>query len=91
MQLQAEEGWAPFLFTKKGPRPAFRCRLRKKPAEPVRFVTVVAPYEGTVPPAIKVKVIGKAKAGSAKLQVKVVSDDAKRRIGYQIPERAAPK
>lgn len=85
MRLEEEEGWVSFQYTKKEPRPAFRYRIRKTSAEPVRFVTVVAPYNGSAPPAINVKVVGKDKPGDSKLQLKVVSEGGSRRIGYQIP------
>jgi heparan-sulfate lyase len=82
LELQEEEGWVSFVYTKKERRPAFRYRMKKKANERLRFITVVAPYEGSTPPKIEAQVIGKQKVGSSKFQLKVTAHGVSRRIGY---------
>jgi len=50
LELNEEESWVSFVYTKKEPRPAFSYRVKKvDPKETVRFITLVAPYEKEVP------------------------------------------
>ena len=52
IQLTEEEGWAPFEYTKKEPRPAFRYRIEKnKNQQMVNFATIIVPYIGNIPEA----------------------------------------
>ena len=49
IKLEEEEGQVSFVYTKKEPRPAFRYRITKQQPKGIRFVTVVAPFEGEQP------------------------------------------
>ncbi|MEX2231104.1 MAG: heparinase II/III family protein, partial [Cyclobacteriaceae bacterium] len=84
MQLQEEEGWVSFIYTKKERRPAFRYRIQKGSGEAVRFVTIVAPYSGSAPPKISAQIVGKPKPGASKLELKVTADGVSTKIGYEI-------
>ena len=50
LELNEEDGWVSFVYTKKETRPAFNYRIIKTNTnQAVRFVTVVAPYENEIP------------------------------------------
>lgn len=79
LELSEEEGWVSFEYTKKEPRPAFRYRIRKTDKQqPVRFTTLVMPYEKEVP-KIKVTLADNAKADASQFLV-VVKEKGKKRI-----------
>ena len=86
LQLNEEEGWVSYVYTQKEPRPAFRYRLKKQSAEPVRFVTIVAPYEGTVPPEIGAEIIGHPAVGPSRLDLKITADAVMKNIHYEIAD-----
>jgi heparan-sulfate lyase len=86
MLLGEEEGWVSFLYTKKQPRPAFQYRIKKAPDEGVRFVTVVAPYEGA-PPDIGAEILGNPKVGSPRMELEVTANGVARKIRYEIPNK----
>jgi heparan-sulfate lyase len=84
MRLEQEEGQVSFLYTKKEPRPAFRYRLCKQADEPgVRFVTLVAPYTGTVP-EIGVAITGQPQIGAQRIELDIEIDGDAKRIGYDL-------
>jgi len=84
LELTEEEGWVSFVYTKKEPRPAFRYRVRKTKAEqPVRFVTLVVPYEGAVPD-VRVKLESKSQSDGNSLQLTIKENGSKRRIAYEL-------
>jgi heparan-sulfate lyase len=84
LSIEKEEGQVSFIYTQKEPRPAFRYRINKSDAEKgVRFVTVVAPYDSTIP-EFKVKVLGKPEIGSSKLDLEVHINGSKKQIGYEL-------
>lgn len=85
MRLREEEGWVSFVYTKKEPRPAFRFRVPKTSSGGVRFVTVVAPYSGTTPPAVDVRLLGNPAVGDDKIRMKVTVNGASRKISYELP------
>lgn len=87
LTMAEEEGWVSFEYTKKEPRPAFRYRIRKPSQDGVRFVTVVVPYEGAVPPDIKVDLPGNPAIGSSRMALKVSSPEGTRRITYMLSEK----
>ena len=89
MRLQEEEGWVSFVYTKKEPRPAFRYRVPKSNSGGVRFVTVVAPYAGTTPPSIEVRLLGNPTIGDDKIRMKVTVDGASRKISYALPAESS--
>jgi len=84
LELTEEEGWVSFEYTKKEPRPAFRYRLRRtNENQPVRFVTLVAPYEKDIPD-IKVEVVGNPQTGSNNLQLKLHENGKDRVLSYNL-------
>ena len=87
VQLQREEGWVSFVYTKKEPRPAFRYRTAKVSPEGVRFVTVVAPYSGQEAPKINAQIIGNPSVGASKITLKVSGDWGSKKISYEIPRQ----
>jgi heparan-sulfate lyase len=82
LKLIEEEGQVSFEYTKKEARPAFAYHIDKRPAEEMRFVTLVAPYEREKP-VIEIKVMGDPEPGSSSLQVAVTENKKTRTIGYQ--------
>jgi len=84
MRLEEEEGWVSFVYTKKEPRPAFRYRRRKDSAEGLRFVTIVAPYEGVTPPKITAKLRGRWEPGSQRIKLVLDKNGDRRKIGCEI-------
>ena len=84
LKLEEEEGQVSFVYTKKEPRPAFRYRIKKESENtPVRFVTLVAPYEKEIP-KIKIEVVGKPKIGSPSFQLEIKENGKKKMIGYSL-------
>lgn len=77
-----EDGQVSFAYGKKEPRPAFRFELAKGKA-PLRFVTVLAPYEGE-PPAVAVKLVGSPEPGAVGVEVDVEVNGVKTRVGYAL-------
>lgn len=50
LSLEEEEGQVSFIYTQKHPRPAFRFhRTKESHTSAVRFVTLLVPYEGSLP------------------------------------------
>ena len=43
--LIEEEGWVSYAYRQKNERPAFAYQLAKTTKEPVRFITVIYPFE----------------------------------------------
>jgi len=67
IMLEEEEGWVSFVYAKKERRPAFRFRVRKEMKdEGVRFVTVVAPFLGSIP-EVGAKIVGQPKPGASEV------------------------
>ena len=82
LKLEEEFGQVSFVYTKKEPRPAFRFRVEKKNKnQPVRFVTIVAPYENEIP-NIKIEVVGNPKIGNSKLQLEINENGKIKTVGY---------
>jgi heparan-sulfate lyase len=85
LQLQEEEGWVSFIYTQKERRPAFRYRIDKTTEAGARFVTVVAPYEGSAYPKVTAEILGKLPAGSSRMELKVNFNGMTRKLSYQLP------
>jgi heparan-sulfate lyase len=84
MTLNEEEGQVSYLYTKKEPRPAFGFRIPKSDSSKgVRYITVVAPYEGKQP-QIQATLKGNPELNSAKIVLTVVCDGKKREINYSL-------
>jgi heparan-sulfate lyase len=81
LELLEEEGWVSFLYTKKEPRPAFCYRLKKsQDTENLHFVTVVVPFEKTIP---EIQIIGSTvKSGEISLQIS--ENGATKNMGYKL-------
>jgi heparan-sulfate lyase len=85
MKLIEEEGQVSFIYTKKEPRPAFCFNLKKEAVDKnVRFITVVAPYNGTKPD-VSVSISSQIPIGAARVELIVSSDGKTRRINYDLP------
>jgi heparan-sulfate lyase len=82
LALVPEEGRVAFQYGKKEPRPALRFELAKT-ADPVRFVTVLVPFEGQ-PPEASVALVGSPPPGGDALELDAAVGDAKRRIGFNL-------
>jgi heparan-sulfate lyase len=79
MTMAEEEGWVSLEYTKKEPRPAFCYSLPKNQDDKIRFVTVVAPYQGHQP-EIKARVVGNPEIGGSGIELQVASQGASRNI-----------
>jgi heparan-sulfate lyase len=87
IELTREEGQVSFLYTKKEPRPAFRYRKVKATSTPsVRFVTVVAPYQGEIP-TVAAKLVGDLGSATQELMLDVAFNGKTKRIGYRLPAK----
>ena len=81
LKLEKELGQVSFEYTKKQPRPAFRYRMKKNNAnQPVRFITLVAPYEKEVPEIKITRLIEE----SGKIEIEVLENGKRKFIGYQM-------
>ena len=87
LEAEAEEGQVSFRYTKKEPRPAFRFRI-KKGTEPIRFITLVAPYENKIP-KIEVKVLQEEQIGSPSLKLEITENGKKRIVEYRLVLQAS--
>lgn len=82
--LSEEEGQVSFLYTKKEPRPAFQYRINKSQGiAGVRFVTLVAPYEKTLPD-IRFKILDRPEIGSPSLRIEIQEGRKIEQIGYTL-------
>jgi heparan-sulfate lyase len=90
MTLEEEEGQVSFVYEKKEPRPALRFRLAKAAqTAAVRFVTLVAPYQGQEPPKASVRVLGAARPGDSRVELEVNVGEAAARVGFDLTEKKA--
>jgi heparan-sulfate lyase len=81
LELQKEEGWVSFEYTKKEQRPAFRYRIKKDFGKRnVRFVTFVIPFEKEIP---EIQLTGIAEK-SGKMEIEVLENGKRKMIGYKI-------
>lgn len=83
LKLVKEEGQVSFHYGKKEPRPALRFELAKG-KNPVRFVTLLVPYEGTVRPEAGISTAVGAQAGSDKIELDVLVAGERTRVGYDL-------
>lgn len=82
--LEEEEGWVSFKYTIKEPRPAFSYRLRKESAnKPVRFITLVAPFEDKEPDVI-VNAVEEKNSASSSLRLEIIEKGKKKYIDYSL-------
>lgn len=84
MKLEEEEGWVSFIYTQKERRPAFAYRINKSAPEGIRFITVVAPYPGTIPPDISVSVPANEPVGASTLNLRIQADGVTTKVGYKL-------
>ncbi len=54
IRMIEEEGWVSHAYMEKAPRPAFAFTADKTTEAPLRFITVITPFSGQTPPAIRV-------------------------------------
>ncbi len=80
--LVEERGVVSFHYGTKEPRPAFRFELEKG-AGPLRFVTVLVPYEGPAP-AVRAAVSGASAPGAGTLELDVEVSGAKTHLGHEL-------
>ena len=63
-----------------------RYRLKKQSGEGVRFLTVVAPYDGGIPPEISAQIIGQPQVGTSRMNLKINAPGVrKKKLRYEIP------
>lgn len=84
LRLSEEEGWVSFVYTQKERRPAFRFHLQKSSAAGVRFITIVAPYEGKRRPRISAEILGKPEVGSSRVGLRLIADGKARKVYYDL-------
>lgn len=84
IELEEEEGQVSFEYTIKEPRPAFRYRIHKKKTSGVRFVTVVVPYQESLP-NVNAHIIGSPEIGASHISLEVEAAGKTRRIQYELP------
>jgi heparan-sulfate lyase len=77
-----ETGQVSFVYVQRMSRPAFRYQVRKIGARGLRFVTVIAPYNGLVPPDINVELPVITQVGSNTFNLRVTANNRTRQIGY---------
>jgi heparan-sulfate lyase len=83
--MEEEEGQVSSRVAVREPRPAFRFRINKNRARAnVRFVTLIVPYEGTIPPDINVEIEGSPAIRGNALNLLVTKNGITQRIGYSI-------
>lgn len=86
MLLQEEEGQVSFVYTKKEPRPAFRYRILKQNSETgIRFITLVAPFEGKQPD-IQIEQLSHSQPGASNLSLQLIENGKKTTIGFTLSE-----
>ncbi|MEQ9437662.1 MAG: alginate lyase family protein [Cyclobacteriaceae bacterium] len=83
LQLEEEEGQVSFVYTKKEPRPAFRYRIHQTKETGTRFVTIVAPYQDTVP-EVQARILGNPPIGTSRITVEVTIDGTPQQITYEL-------
>ncbi|GJM27691.1 MAG: heparinase [Cyclobacteriaceae bacterium] len=82
VELSEEEGWVSFEYTKKQPRPAIRYRIKKStPNQPVRFITLVVPYEKEIP---DIQVEFSPDSDANNLLLKVQGNDGEKVLKYNL-------
>jgi heparan-sulfate lyase len=82
LKMVKEKGQVSFHYGSKEPRPAFRYEIKKGPS-PLRFVTVLVPYEGKVP-EVTAELVGKPRPGAKKLELVVTVSGERTRVGYRL-------
>ncbi|MDR2763403.1 MAG: heparinase II/III-family protein, partial [Tannerella sp.] len=83
LKLIKEEGQVSFVYTVKEPRPAFVYQLEKPTDEGLRFVTVIAPFEGGQAPDIQVEFPAEP-VGSPSVRLKIKEGNETKETGYSI-------
>lgn len=84
LELNQEEGWVSFAYTKKETRPAFHYGLKKTDLnQSVRFVTVVAPYENEIPD-IEIELINSSVNAPNNLKLLLHENGVERVLSYDL-------
>ncbi len=86
LQLQEEEGWVSFEYTKKQPRPAFEYVLQKSAEQDgVRFISLVIPYENDIP-EIQVSMSDDIPIGSKNVELEIKENRTTKSISYVLTD-----
>jgi heparan-sulfate lyase len=88
VSLVKTAGFASRHYDVKEPRDAAVYHLRKG-AAPVRFVTVLVPFEGEAP-AVQVELVGEPPLGGDALELDLTLDGKTERVGYRLPGAEKP-
>lgn len=78
--MEEVEGRVSFKYTKQEPRPAFRYRIKKEDASPIRFVTLLAPYSGKAPSIAVTLTAETERTKGGKIEFDVVRNRETKRI-----------
>src|SRR5690554_1568235 len=84
LDLEEEEGWVSYVYTKKEKRPAFGFHLQKENENKnLRFITLVAPFEQKIPD-VKVRLLEDSEPGASHYMLEVEHDGKKQQISYKL-------
>jgi heparan-sulfate lyase len=73
VSLHSEEGWHAHAYSKRTPRMAMT--FKHPGSGNVRFLTVIAPYQGAMPPTISASFLDNSTPGDAQVKVQVTIDN----------------
>ncbi len=86
--IEAEQAWFSPEYNKKEPLPAFRCRHTGQEV-PVRFLTVLVPFEGSAVPKVRCQVT-QGEIGGNQVQVMLEVNNRTYHFDRRIKGRDAP-
>lgn len=82
MNLEKEEGWVSFEYTRKEPRPAFQYKIQKKDAnQKITFYTLVIPFKNRIP---KVEIVANKAKSAGELQFEIIENGKRKSFGYKL-------
>jgi heparan-sulfate lyase len=82
MNLEKEEGWVSFEYTRKEPRPTFQYKIQKKDAnQKITFYTLVIPFKNRIP---KVEIVANKAKSAGELQFKIIENGKRKSFGYKL-------
>ncbi len=85
--IEEDDGWFAWKYGHRERRKVFR--YRHESAAPARFLTVLAPFEGTEPPQVSAKLIGDPAVADAQVEIAVEISGRTWRIGRDLEREEA--